>query len=272
MKTQTLIATHEVVGSIRAMYRRAGPCHCHTVAKLGEQEVLEYLLRRRVIQVADLHDARGIPINMLEKGEGGTLSSSDIWRLQQHHVRYLPDLTGFRLSDLINMQGIGQRGARRIELIMAQFGLLLKDGDPAILKQVKTDDPLVLEPLPEPDARSGQLSPDELRQQAVDALFKIAKTVFDDGQFIMSAAAKLVARPASGRNSSKLYVTSLRKYGESSGRAAHEEVRRLMAPVVAAEGALDGLKKVTAEEGRERLRDLGDKHPNVVDLRKTATA
>ncbi len=104
------------------MYRGAGPCHCHTVAKLGEQEVLEALLRRRVIQVADLHDARGIPIEMLEKHEGGSLTQGVIWGLHRRHVRYVTDLTKFRLQDLINIDRIGRKNARQIELLMARFG------------------------------------------------------------------------------------------------------------------------------------------------------
>ncbi len=59
-------------------------------------------------------------------------------------------------------------------------------------------------------------------------------------------------------------MTLLRKYGETPGQVAHEEVRRLLAPVVAAEEAADGLKKVAAKEGRDRLRELGGEHENVV--------
>ncbi len=82
----------------------------------------------------------------------------------------------------------------------------------------------------------------------------------------MSVAAKLLARPAGGRASRKLQLTLLKKYGETPGRAAHEEVRRLLAPVVAAEEAADGLRKVTAKEGRDRPREFGDEHENVVAL------
>ena len=119
-------------------------------------------MRRRVIQLADLHDARGIPIEMLEKHEGGVLAGGVIRQLVYgHNVRYVTDLTRFRLSDLINMERVGRKNARQIELLMARFGLLLRDGDPTILEHVKQDAPLVLEPLPEPEAPSANLSDSE---------------------------------------------------------------------------------------------------------------
>ena len=35
MKTETLVATRDIVAGIRAAFHGAGECNCHTVPKLG---------------------------------------------------------------------------------------------------------------------------------------------------------------------------------------------------------------------------------------------
>ena len=174
-------------------------------------------------------------------------------------------------------------GAAKVDLVermLAKHGLLLKGGDPAIIERVKAEENerrRVREEIQEA-LEQGEVTSDNLFEEACDELIAIARSVIQDGALLMNSAAKMLARQnGDGRRSRTYYVSILKRYAMSASRSRCGDVGRLIAPVIALDAAeraerKKGSCKKPAPKGRERLRDFGDKHPNVVDLRKTATA
>ena len=50
MTTVRTLTSAEVARAIRGAFHRASNCHCETVGKLGEDELMDYLLVHAVIQ------------------------------------------------------------------------------------------------------------------------------------------------------------------------------------------------------------------------------
>ena len=144
---------------------------------------------------------------------------------------------------------------------MAKFGLLLSDGDPAILEQV--NEPALDGSLP----ASANQTPEQGLAASVDALFALGRSVMQDGEAIISSTAQLLVRQDGGRRSRKHPLNWLKRYGESTERACHEDVRRLVDPLVAVQDAESARGKVRAAEDRGEVRDLGERHGKVVALR-----
>ena len=66
MTTETTIPTRDVVAAIRSAYRGSGPCHCHTVAKLGEDELVDHMIKRNVIRREEVYGPGAITLEMLD--------------------------------------------------------------------------------------------------------------------------------------------------------------------------------------------------------------
>ena len=69
MNTETLVATRDIVAGVRAAFHGAGECHCHTVPKLGADDLLNGLVRQGVISLADVCGVNAITIEVLDRHE-----------------------------------------------------------------------------------------------------------------------------------------------------------------------------------------------------------
>ena len=83
MRDKSAIPTAQVAKAIRGAFHRADPCDCHTTAKLGEDELLIYLISRGVLSYQDV-GPKSVPLEMLNERRGGHLSHGTMWALGQH--------------------------------------------------------------------------------------------------------------------------------------------------------------------------------------------
>ena len=102
-------------------------------------------------------------------------------------------------------------------------------------------------------------------------LLRLGRTMVQDGASILRIAGNLLLGKGAATG-------SLRRYMGDRGQTEGEQVRRIAAGFLALEDQRKARRKplrvkpaITFGEAQQRLRDLGDEHGNVVDLRKTAT-
>ena len=227
----TLVTSRDVVAGIRHVFRHAGPCHCHDVPKLGEEDILKGLARREIVSLRDIHGVESITIEMLADNRvyGGLekFPSRASWVLQEHeHVKYLVDLQELTFADLVALKGVGRVGARKVEEVMAEFGLLLKDGDPAFLeatRERKEED----RRLPAPPSDQ---SPEDIRITTARALMELGAAMMRDGASLTGTAAKIGFGEPRVAATLKRYVTEHKQTGSG-------EVARIAAPFLALEAA-----------------------------------
>ena len=117
------LSTAQVARAIRGAFHRADTCHCETVGKLGEDELLRYLIGQEVLSFADIGPT-SMPIEMLGDHRGARLGYTTMGALSQH-VATLEQLTAWTYADLVSLPGIGPVGAINIEHALAAFGLRL---------------------------------------------------------------------------------------------------------------------------------------------------
>ena len=123
-------------------------------------------------------------------------------------------------ADLLKLPRITLSEAKQVENVMAEFGVLLDGGDPALLEQNRIEPEAVIDG-PPPDG-----TPEEIRLRVTTALFQIASKLIDDGVSLTKMVAKLAA------NTGKKGV--LKRY-VSYRQTAWEDVARVAAPVFAIE-------------------------------------
>ena len=226
MKTE-LIPAREVIAAIHGAFHGAGSCHCHTVAKLGEDEILTYLARRKLVAPADVIEIQSLSIVAITERYGGLVIPDSIaWALRRAKVRLLSDLTNWTYADVLRLDRMSRRSVDKLQEGMAQFGLLLKDGDPALLEHPPTPEPESEEPYSGP-ARN----PEEIRSTCHQALTKLANHVLRDGTSLIRIAGRV------GTGDKQAGV--LRRYiGEHKQACAAEvagTVMRLCRPLISRE-------------------------------------
>ena len=224
-----MIPARDIVSGVRAAFRGAASCHCHTVAKLGEDDVLNALAREGVVSLGDIHGIGAITIELLVQerfyGGFGKLNNNARWALGKR-VKYLVDLQEFTFGDLLALPGMGRAAARSVEEVMAEFGLLLKDGDPAFLEAVREDKQKEGR-LPAPP---GDQSPEEIRMTTARALIELGAAMMRDGASLTKTAAKI------GFGDPRV-AAALTRYTTEHKQGGYEEVARIAAPFLALEAA-----------------------------------
>ena len=229
MKPDTLISTRDIVAGVRRALRGAGTCHCHTVAKLGEDEVLQALARQNVLSLGDLYGVESITIDMLDERRyngGLDMLPHSAGRALRERVKYLAELREFTFAELLALPGMGRASARRVEECMAGFGLLLKDGDPAFLeayRERKQED----RRLPAPPSDQ---SPEDIRMTTARALMELGAAMMRDGASLTGTAAKI------GFGEPRVAAT-LKRYVKEHNQTGSGEVARIAAPFLALEAA-----------------------------------
>ena len=221
MTTVRTLTSAEVARAIRAAFEDAGPCDCHTVVKLGEGELMDYLLSHGVIQPEHASGVALLEITALE-----AYSRYELWPRQSSRPLYLAgikslnELRGWTFADLLKLPGMTVKAAKEVEGVLAEFGILLEGGDPALLEQHR------IEPEPPIDGPLPDGTPEEIRHRATEALFEIASKLVDDGLSLMKLVAKTAAKTAK-KGALKRYV--------AFRQTAWEDVERVAAPLFAIE-------------------------------------
>ncbi len=226
------ITVRDLCAVIDEAFHGADACHCQTVAKLGEQEILDHLARRGLVPI-------GIGrLSIAGLVRDGLFPPSIEWALRGHRkVRHLTDLTEFSYADVSALDRIGRKSVNQLETTMARFGLALKGADPALLKRP---------PEPEPDnACQGLVSdPQEVRQNTFRALMKLGNSVLRDGASLVRIAAMVGAGHPQAR--------VLRHYLSHGTQSCRYEVAAIVGPLL----DLDDQEKQAQKPAKARRRRL----------------
>ena len=131
-----MIPAREVIAAIHGAFHGGRSCHCHTVAKLSEDDILLYLAREDLVAPADIIEIQSLSIDAITERYGRLVIPDSIaWTLRHSaKVRLLSDLTKWTYADVLRLDRMSRRSVDKLQEAMAQFGLLLKDGDPALLE------------------------------------------------------------------------------------------------------------------------------------------
>ena len=145
--TNEMIPAREVIAAIHGAFHGAGSCHCHTVAKLGEDDILAYLARRKLVSVAEVIEIQSLSIVAItQRYEELVIPHNAAWALRRAGVTLLSDLQNWTYADVLRLDSMSRRSVDKLQEGMAQFGLLLKGGDPALLERTPTPEPEPEEP------------------------------------------------------------------------------------------------------------------------------
>lgn len=133
----------------------------------------------RYVSVADTYPAeRLIPI-------GVALPYRASQRFKERGIEYLEDLTQYRYEELLWMPDVGETNANLIEAAMAKHGVLLRDGEPA---QVRDAPPAE----PEPVGRRIEGSASAVRKAYAKTLFKSGEHLLKEATVLMKAGARVL--------------------------------------------------------------------------------
>ena len=224
MKTD-MIPAREVIAAIHGAFHGAGSCHCHTVAKLGEDDILAYLARRKLVSLAEVIEIQSLSIVAITKRYGDLVIPDTVaWTLRRAGVTLLSDLTNWTYADVLRLDRMSRRSVEKLQEGMAQFGLLLKDGDPALLERPPTPEPEPEEPYDGP-ARS----PEEIRAACHQALAKVADSIMRDGTSLI--------RIASAIGTGQKRASPLRRYTGDLNQARAREVATIIRPLLELEAS-----------------------------------
>ena len=221
MTTARTLTSAEVARAIRAAFEDAGPCDCHTVVKLGEGQLMDYLLSHGVIQPEHASGVALLEITALE-----AYSRYELWPRQSSRPLYragiksLNELRGWTFADLLKLPGMTVKAAKEVEGVLAEYGILLEGADPALLEQHR------IEPEPPIDGPPPDGTPEEIRDRVANGLFDLAKKITDDGTSLTRLASMVHVR-GDRKGHLKRYI----KYEQTGGA----DVARIAAPVFAIE-------------------------------------
>lgn len=218
--SSTLTAA-QVAKAIRGAFHRADTCYCETTGKLGEDELLVYLVGQGVLGCQDVGPGT-MPIEMLGEHRGGRLGATTLGELERH-FKTLDQLTAWSFADLVSLPGIGVTSAHKIERALATFGLSLRDRVPAIPETTTPAEPDTSPPL-------SDASPDEIRAACASALIDLGVMVARDSSGLLRFATNIMAgkQNVAGR---------IKRYAGALGQSRGAEVARVAAPLFALEEA-----------------------------------
>ncbi len=226
MTTARTLTSAEVARAIRGAFHRADNCHCETVGKLGEGQLMDYLVANAVIEPQDASGIAALEIAALDRYAHGNLFTNNAgYALRRADITSLNDLRDWTFADLLKLTDISMASAKRIESVMAKYGLLLKGGDPALLEEHRMQpEPVSTGPLP-----NG--TPEEIRARTARALFEIASKITRDGASLTRIAALIIPNSERGDGRRKGQLKNYIKLGQASAA----DVARVAAPVFAME-------------------------------------
>ncbi len=223
--TNEMIPAREVIAAIHGAFHGAGSCHCHTVAKLGEDDILAYLARRKLVSLAEVIEIQSLSIVAITERYGDLVIPYTVaWTLRRARVSLLSDLTKWTYADVLRLDRMSRKAVDKLQEGMAQFGLLLKGGDPALLERTPTPEPEPEEPYDGP-ARSAE----EIRKACHEALTKVANSVMRDGTSLI--------RIASSIGTGQKRASVLRRYIGDLNQARAHEVATIIRPLLELEAS-----------------------------------
>ena len=181
------VESSRIAAAIRGAFGSAEVCHCQGPAKLSEEEVFAYLVRKRVLHLSDVVGDQAITIAAIRDSNGGSLPYSTVYDLERRRgVTHLHQLKDWTFGDLLRIPHVGQVAAQKIERAIAEYGILLKDGDPVLLEEVAQ------EPGEEGPAESiVNGTPEEIAMACSKGLMKIADELSRSASLLMRAAVKI---------------------------------------------------------------------------------
>ena len=210
MTTET--KSQAIMAAVYHAFHRADPCHCHEEAKLSEGEVLAVFIKKGLLDVADTPHQDALSIGNLRAA--GAISYGESQMVKALGVTHLPELRFWTRHQVLRTSSFGAKKVDDLERLAAKFGVLLADGDPALLEEVKQDGEIESEAdeycglVTRP--RTVPQTPDEIRLQCMEGLLKLSQKLLSDGASLARHAGKLVSSEGSGRQAGALrrYVTN----------------------------------------------------------------
>ena len=218
MKDKTAIPTATVAKAIRGAFHRAGPCHCETVGKLGEEELLVWLIGQGVLSYEDVGPG-SIPVAALEKPQGrwGEGLPGNVISVLECYVTTITELSQWTLADLVSLPSINLRAARRIGSELREHGLSLKDDDGP---EMSYSEPAKAPPL-------SDANPEEIRIATSRALIDLSASIGRDSASVIRFATDLLG--------GKTMAGRIKTYASRVGSSCGDDVRRVAAPLFALE-------------------------------------
>ncbi len=179
MTTQT--SSQAIMAAVYHAFHRADPCHCHEEAKLSEGEVLAVFIKKGLLDVADTPHQHALSIDNLEAA--GALSNVDGISFKGLGLTHLPELRYWTRHQIMRGFNIGKKRADEIERLGAKFGVLLADGNPALLEDCKQAGEISCKEswYRCPNPRTVPETPEEIRTACADDLFTLARQIIADG-------------------------------------------------------------------------------------------
>ncbi len=208
MKTTLNDHSPALVQAIRDAFHHSDPCHCKGPGKLSEDEVLAALVLRRHVKYADVTHEEMLPIAALFRGMPNE-PSFDLNR--DNGVSFLPQLESWTFTQLVSVHRVGPVTATKIEALMAQYGLALKDGDQRRYQHLldeQADQPAA-------DRRPIDAPPEELRKRAAKELFEIGQRLVQHGAALMKFGVRASMREKIGGYLKKATNAAMRFHGEA---------------------------------------------------------
>ncbi len=217
MTNEQTFTARDVVAAIRLAYRAGRPGYYYVVAELGVEQLLRNLVTAGVVPAAAVLDPRMLPIQTLEElPSGRRVASGTIWHLSKRFAT-LGDVAALSFAELVAEPDVGAVAAQKIEAALASLSVLLRDGDPELLRRAPA--PAVEEPAPAPD-------PEQARAACGRALLLLVKRMMQDGASLTAVAAQVELDPDNARK-------QLRMYSRNAKRTSAAVVARIAAPIIA---------------------------------------
>ncbi len=214
-----LIPTRDIVAAIDSAYDSSSVCHCQTDGKLSKDELMRLLVVREIIPLSFFNGVDAVTIREAFHAHEWGRQRSCVYELAKR-LHFVTELTEWTFADLLTLPQVGRGSAREVERIMATYGLLLKDGDPALLAKTEEGD--------SDDAVGTLLSatggtPEEITNACAKALLKIGNEVIRDGVSLLKFSGEVAF------GDSKQTPSYLKRYIHKRKQSQYEEVRRVVA-------------------------------------------
>lgn len=253
MKTET-ITPRDLVAAIHSAYAGSSACHSQGDGKLSETEILRLLAVRQIIPLSVFAGTEGLTINQAFDDQLSRHAQNALMWGLRGRVEFLTELTDWSFADLVGVPRIGPAAASEIERAMARYGLLLKDGDPALLEkaQASSDDAVT---------DSGQLAtqgtPEEIAEACARSLIEIGNEIIRDGTSLLRFSGQIVF---GGSNHTK---GCLENYIHEHRQSQCGTVERIVAPWLALVDAQRARRKRSAKNPRKQDAPRPERDGNV---------
>ena len=134
-----MISTDRLMAAIADAFRGQAACHCEGDGKLSEDELRLMLFTEGVVGQEHVPDARSKALALDGRIADRLLKHGHSWTLGNAGLKSLAELTTWRLCDLARLEHMSTNKAKQIERALAGFGLLMVDGDPALIEQARQE-------------------------------------------------------------------------------------------------------------------------------------